>query len=65
MKSKGNQDLNNNSYVYDGVRERMFWLPVQKLNEYKLFPIFFKEKLFHISDSVIHIKTEEYKRNKL
>jgi 8-oxo-dGTP pyrophosphatase MutT (NUDIX family) len=65
MKSKGNQDINNDSYVYDGVRERMFWLPVQKLNDYKLFPVFFKEKLFHISDSVIHLKTEDYKRNRL
>ena len=62
MKSKGNQNLSDNSYVYDGVRERMFWLPIQKLNDYKLFPLFFKEKLFQISDSVVHIKTEEYKR---
>ena len=65
MKSKGNQELNDNSYVYDGVRERMFWLPIKKLNEYKLFPIFFKDKLSQISDSIIHIKTEEYNRNKL
>jgi 8-oxo-dGTP pyrophosphatase MutT (NUDIX family) len=64
MKSKGNQDLNDNSYVYDGVRERMFWLPIQKLNNYKLFPIFFKEKPSNISNSILHIKTEEYDRCK-
>jgi ADP-ribose pyrophosphatase YjhB (NUDIX family) len=62
MKSKGNQELNDNSYVYDRVRERMFWLPIQKLNNYKLFPVFFKEKLFNICDSIYHIKTEEYER---
>jgi len=62
MKSKGNKNLNDNSYVYNGIRERMFWLPIQKLNDYKLFPIFFKEKLFHINNSVLHIKTEEYER---
>ncbi len=66
MESKGTKKLNDNSYVYDGkVRERMFWLPIEKLDDYKLFPIFFKDKLFQISDSVIHIKTEGYDRHKL
>ena len=65
MKSKGNQSLNDNSFVYNGIRERMFWLPIQELNNYKLFPIFFKEKLFHINNTVLHIKTEEYNRHKL
>jgi len=62
MKPKGNQDLNDNSYVYDGVRERMFWLPIDKLNDYYLYPLFFKDKLFQISNSIIHVKTEEYNR---
>jgi ADP-ribose pyrophosphatase YjhB (NUDIX family) len=62
MKSKGSQNLNDNSYVYDRVRERMFWLPIHKLNDYKLFPNFFKERLFHINDTILHIKTEEYER---
>jgi ADP-ribose pyrophosphatase YjhB (NUDIX family) len=62
MKSKGNQDLKDNSYVYNGVRERMIWLPINKLNDYKLFPTFFKDKLFNIGDMVKHIKTEEYNR---
>ena len=63
MKSKGNQALNDNSYVYNGVREHMCWLPIQKLNDYKLFPVFFKEKLLHISEKIVHIKTEEYERH--
>ena len=63
MKSKGNQDLEDNSYVYNDVREHMIWLPINKLNDYKIFPIFFKDKLFDISDMVKHIKTEEYNRH--
>ena len=63
MKPKGNQELNDNSYVYNNVREHMIWLPINKLDEYKLYPIFFKDKLFEINDVVLHIKTEEYNRN--
>jgi ADP-ribose pyrophosphatase YjhB (NUDIX family) len=63
MKPRGNQNLNDNNYVYNGIRERMFWLPINKLNDYKLFPLFFKDRLFDINNKVLHIKTEEYKRN--
>jgi ADP-ribose pyrophosphatase YjhB (NUDIX family) len=62
MKPKGNQCLNDNSYVHNDVREHMFWLPILNLNNYKLFPTFYKDKLNKISDSVLHIKTEEYNR---
>ncbi|MBN2693188.1 NUDIX domain-containing protein [bacterium] len=62
MKPKGDQILNDTGYVYDGVRERMFWLPIDRLDEYKLYPLFFKEELFNITNSIKHIKTEEYNR---
>ena len=65
MKSKGNQNLNSNSYVYNGVKEQMHWLPIKELNKYKIFPLFFREKLFNIGNSIIHIKTEEYDRKNI
>jgi ADP-ribose pyrophosphatase YjhB (NUDIX family) len=55
MKSRGNKNLNSNSYVHNNVREHMIWLPIQKLNDYKLFPTFFKDKLFKIDEKIIHI----------
>ena len=64
MRSKGNQDLNCNSYVYNGVKEHIHWLPIKELNKYKIFPLFFREKLFNIGNSIIYIKTEEYDRKK-
>jgi 8-oxo-dGTP pyrophosphatase MutT (NUDIX family) len=64
MKSRGSQDIYDNGFVYNGVRERMFWLPINNLDEYKLFPVFFKERLLCIGNSIEHIKTEEYDRIK-
>jgi len=62
MKSRGNKNLNSNSYVHNNVREHMIWIPIKKLNDYKLFPTFFKDKLFEINKKIIHLKTEEYER---
>jgi len=63
MKPRGSRELNDSGFVYESVRERMVWLPVDKLNKYKLFPLFFKDRLNNLSDSVVHIVTEEYDRN--
>ena len=34
MKPRGTQELNSNSYT-QGVKENMYWLPIDKLNEYR------------------------------
>ena len=61
MKPKGSQNLNDNGYT-NGVREHMVWLPIKDLCNYKLFPLFFKEKFLETNNTIIHIKTEEYNR---
>lgn len=58
MKPRGTKELNSNSYT-QGVREHMHWLPVEKLREYKVFPLFFKDKLLHMSEDIEHFVTDE------
>ncbi|HHZ06860.1 MAG TPA: NUDIX domain-containing protein [Clostridiales bacterium] len=56
MKPRGTQQLDSNSYSM-GVREHMCWLPIDKLNEYQIYPEFFREKLKRLSDRIEHIVT--------
>ncbi len=58
MKPKGTQELNSNSYT-QGVKENMYWLPINKLEEYKAYPTFFREKLKNIKNEIEHIITYE------
>ena len=37
----------------------MYWLPIDKLNEYRAYPTFFKEKLKNIKNEIEHIITYE------
>ena len=55
MKSRGTQELNSNSYTA-GIKEDMHWLPISKLENYKAFPSFFKDKLQGIKDRVSGIE---------
>ncbi|HCW53124.1 MAG TPA: NUDIX hydrolase [Clostridium sp.] len=59
MKSRGTRQLNSTSYTSDGIKENMYWLPIDKLNEYKAYPTFFKEKLKNIPKTIEHIITKE------
>ena len=59
MKSRGTQELNSNSYSGD-MREYMHWLPIEKLEDYKAFPTFFRDKIKSIKDRVEHIVTYDY-----
>lgn len=59
MKPRGTQELNSNSYT-QGVKESMYWLPIDKLNEHRAYPTFFKEKLKKLKNEVEHIVTYEY-----
>lgn len=56
MKPRGTQELNINSYT-QGVKENMYWLPIDKLNEYRAYPTFFREKLKDLKNEIQHIIT--------
>lgn len=59
MKPRGTRKLNSNSYNTEGVKENMYWLPINKLEEYRAYPMFFREKLKNIKDGIEHIITYE------
>lgn len=58
MKPRGTKELNSNSYV-SGVKENMYWLPIERLDEYKAYPTFMKSYLQAEHSSVEHIITDE------
>lgn len=58
MKPKGNKELNSNSYS-KGIKENMYWIPIDELDKYKAYPTFFKDKLKNLKDEVEHIVTVE------
>lgn len=61
MKPRGTRELGtkDTNTEMTGTKEYMCWLPIDKLEEYKEFPVFFKEKLKHIKKEVEHIITDE------
>ena len=44
-----------------GVKENMYWLPIDELDKYKAFPTFMKEYLQKEHIGVEHIVTDERK----
>ena len=38
----------------------MYFLPIDKLSEYRAYPTFFKDRLKSIKDGIEHIVTYEY-----
>ena len=56
MKSRGTQELNSNSFSH-GFKEKMCWLPIDKLSEYEAYPKFFAKKLKNLSPYPEHIVT--------
>ena len=60
MRPRGTRELNSNSWTF-GVREKMYWLPIEKLGEYKVFPSFMKDYLVREHAGIEHIITDERK----
>lgn len=58
MKPRGSRELNSNSYTM-GVRENMYWIPIDEIENYKAFPLFMKEYLQSEHNGVEHIVTDE------
>jgi len=58
MKPRGTRELNSNSYS-QGVKENMYWLPIDKLRDYIAYPTFFRDKLKNIKNEIEHIVTYE------
>ncbi len=59
MKSRGTKELKSDSFATDGIREFMYWLPIEKLENYEAHPKFFIEEVSKIGEHVKHIITNE------
>lgn len=60
MRPKGQRmEIAHKSYIHGGVEEHMHWLPIHGLNDYHLYPAFFKQRLAALGNSVEHIVTYE------
>ena len=59
MKPRGTKEINSNSFEF-GLPEDMCWLPTDKLDDYKLFPLFYKDKLKQIPEVITHYISKEY-----
>jgi len=55
MKHKGVKEFNWESRSLSGVKETVCWLPIDKLDEYEVYPTFFKDKLTNMSSVIEHI----------
>lgn len=58
MKPRGTQTLNSNSYT-QGVKENMYWIPIEDLDKFKYFPTFMKDYLSKEHFNIEHIVTVE------
>ena len=47
------------SHGCDGGAESMFWLDIDKLGEYELYPHFFKTHLANLTDKVLRFVTRD------
>lgn len=62
MKSRGTQKLNSNSFTDSGIKENVHFISIDKLSEYTAFPLFFRDKLKNISNTIEHIVTDDRKQ---
>lgn len=58
MKPRGTQELHSNSYSSYGVKEKMHWIPIKHIENYKAYPSFLKEYLSAEHCGIEHIITD-------
>lgn len=58
MKPRGTKEMPGESYT-QGVKETMYWIPIDELDKYKAFPSFMKDYLQSEHDGIEHIVTDE------
>ena len=58
---RGTQELHSNSTTF-GVKENMYWIPINELDNYKAFPTFMKDYLYREHVGLAHIVTDERTR---
>lgn len=61
MKPRGTRDLGGNHAGAGmmGGEEKMYWLPIDQLDNYHIVPSFFKEKLTNLGREIEHIISDE------
>lgn len=59
MKPRGTRELHSNSYTYGGLKENMYWIPVDELGKFRAYPSFLKEYLSREHNGIEHIITDE------
>ncbi len=58
MKPRKSKEIYSNSTT-QGVKEYMCWIPVEKIGDYKAFPVFFKDRLLNIPEGIEHFVSDE------
>jgi 8-oxo-dGTP pyrophosphatase MutT (NUDIX family) len=59
MKLPTNMNFVCKSFEEQGAKEHLHWLPIEELDNYHLYPEFFKTKLVRGVDGIEHIITKE------
>lgn len=59
MKPRGTKELDSHSTTSDGLEERMLWIPIKELSNYRHFPDFIGGKLGNLGPGIEHIVTHE------
>lgn len=65
MKPRGTQQLSkesNNHTTDTGIAEKTFWIPIERLGDYTAFPLFLREEIHRLGNTVKHIVTDERKK---
>ena len=60
MKPQGKKEIDKESYCFSG-REYMHWVPIDKLGDIEVYPVYFKDKLRNLTHNIQHIVTDELK----
>lgn len=59
MKPRNTQALDSHSTTFGGIKEDMYWIPIEDLEHYKAFPSFLKDYLSKQHGGIEHIITDE------